>query len=55
MGNLAEEGGVRYDEAEVYVDWGGDAGFEFEVAELDGGDVVELEDEGLGGRQRCHF
>lgn len=43
-GDLGEQGGVGDDEAEVDVDWGGDAGFELEIAEFDGGDVVELED-----------
>lgn len=45
--NLAEERRIRDDEAEVDVDGGKDAGFELELAELDGGDVVELEDQRL--------
>ncbi|KAE8732069.1 hypothetical protein F3Y22_tig00002237pilonHSYRG00165 [Hibiscus syriacus] len=47
MGDLAEKGRVRNDEAVVYVDRGKDAGFQLEVIEFDGGDFIELEDEGL--------
>lgn len=42
-GNLAEKCRVRDNEAEVDVDGGRDAGFQPEIAELDGGDVVELQ------------
>ena len=44
MGDLGEEGGVGDDETEVDVDGGVDSGFEFEVAEFDGADLVELQD-----------
>lgn len=47
QGDLAEEGRVGDDEAEVDVDRGGDAGFEFEIAKLDGCDVMEAKDERL--------
>jgi len=43
-GNLAEKFRVRDNEAEVDVDGGRDAGFEPEIAELHGGDVVKLKD-----------
>lgn len=45
MGDLEEESWVGDDEAEIDVDWGGDAGFQLEVAELHGGDVVELQNQ----------
>ena len=40
---MAEEGGLRYYEAEVDIDWRGYTGFELEGTEFDGGDLVELE------------
>jgi len=54
LGDLGEEGGVGDDEAEVDVDWRGDAGLELEVTELHGRDLVELEDQGLHRRRGCH-
>lgn len=42
-----EEGRVRDDETEVYVDRGEDPGFQLEVTEFNGGDFMELEDERL--------
>lgn len=45
LGDVVEEGRVGDDEAEVNVDGGWDAGLELEVAELDGFDIVELEEE----------
>lgn len=44
LGDLTEQGRVGDNEAEVDVDWGGDTGFELEIAEFHGGDVVELKD-----------
>lgn len=46
-GELAEEGRIGHNESEVHVDWGGDAGFELEVTEFHGGDVVELQNQRL--------
>lgn len=44
MGDLREEFRVGYDEAEVYVHWGSYAGFQLEIAEFNGRNVVELKD-----------
>lgn len=44
LGDLTEQGRVGDNEAEVDVDRRGDAGFELEVAEFDGGNVVKLQD-----------
>lgn len=45
MGNLLKEAGIRDDEAEVNVDWGVNARLELEIAELDSGYVVELQNQ----------
>ncbi|CAA7046158.1 unnamed protein product [Microthlaspi erraticum] len=45
LGDLSEEGRVRDDETEVDVNRRVDSGFELEVAEFHGADVVELENQ----------
>lgn len=47
VGDLVEEGRVRDDETEVYVDRGEDPRFQLEVTEFNGRDFMELEDERL--------